>query len=65
MATYAQIENNIVVNVVEADPEWVAEQPGEWIEYDEANPCAIGWEVNNGVCVVPPPTPPPPMPPID
>lgn len=59
MATYAQVENNVVVNVVEADQEWIDQQTGEWIEYDEANPCAIGWDVENGVCVVPPPPPSP------
>lgn len=63
MSTYAQVENNIVVNVVEADAEWIAEQPGEWILYDAANPCAIGWDVVNGACVIPPP-PPEPTPPV-
>lgn len=58
MADYAQVENNVVVNVVVADAEWIAQQPGEWIEYDDAHPCAIGWDVENGVCVVPPPPPP-------
>lgn len=58
MADYAQVENNVVVNVVVADAAWIAQQPGEWIEYDEAHPCAIGWDVENGVCVVPPPPPP-------
>lgn len=58
MADYAQVENNVVVNVVVADAEWIAQQPGEWIEYDDAHPCAIGWDVQNGVCVVPPPPPP-------
>lgn len=58
MATYAQIENNIVVNTVIADAEWISEQPGEWIEYTEENPCGIGWNVVNNVCVVPV-TPPP------
>lgn len=62
METYAQVENNIVVNVVEADAAWIALQPGEWIEYTDANPCAIGWAVENGACVIPPP---PPKPPID
>jgi hypothetical protein len=60
MATYAQVENNIVVNVVDADAAWIAEQPGEWIEYTDANPCGIGWAVEDGVCVLPPPPPPPP-----
>jgi len=54
MATYAQVENDIVVNCVVADAEWIAEQPGEWILYDDANPCAIGWDVENGQCVIPP-----------
>jgi hypothetical protein len=59
MATYAQVEDNIVVNVVDADAAWIAEQPGEWIEYTDANPCGIGWAVEDGVCVLPPPPPPP------
>jgi len=59
MATYAQVENDIVVNVVVADAEWIAQQQGEWIEYDESNPCAIGWTVENGACVIPPPNPTP------
>ena len=54
MATYAQVENDIVVNVVVADAEWIAEQPGEWIEYTDENPCGIGWDVENGQCVIPP-----------
>ena len=60
MATYAQVENNIVINVVVADAAWIAQQPGEWIEYTSANPCAIGWDVVDGACVVPPPNPSPP-----
>jgi hypothetical protein len=59
MASYAQVENNVVVNVVVADSEWIALQSGEWIEYTAENPCAIGWDVENGVCIVPPPIPPP------
>lgn len=57
MANYAQVQNNVVVNIVVADADWIAQQPGEWIEYDDAHPCAIGWDVENGVCVVPPPPP--------
>jgi hypothetical protein len=57
--TYAQIENNIVVNVVVATAEWIAQQPGTWILYTTENPCAIGWTVTNGVCDIPPPPPPP------
>ena len=58
MADYAQIENSIVINVVVADAAWIAEQPGEWLEYDDQHPCAIGWNVQNGVCVIPPAPPP-------
>jgi hypothetical protein len=58
MATYAQVENDIVVNVVDADAAWIAEQPGEWIEYTAENPCIIGCDVVNGACVLPPPPPP-------
>lgn len=54
MASYAQVENNVVVNVVVADADWVALQSGEWIEYTAENPCGIGWDVENGVCIVPP-----------
>lgn len=58
MADYAQVENKIVVNTVVADAEWIAEQPGTWIEFDETHPCSIGWEVSKGVCVIPPAPPP-------
>jgi hypothetical protein len=63
MSTYAQVENNIVINTVLADAGWIAEQPGEWIEYDAAHPCSIGWSVENGVCVIPTPIPDPVDPP--
>ena len=62
MSTYAQVENNVVVNVVEADAAWIAQQPGEWIEYTAENPCIIGCDVVNGACVIPPPPPPTPYP---
>ena len=53
MATYAQVENGIVVNCVVADATWLGLQSGEWILYTDANPCGIGWAVENGACVVP------------
>jgi hypothetical protein len=62
MSTYAQVENDVVVNVVEADAAWIAEQPGEWIEYTPENPCIIGCDVVDGACVIPPPPPPTPYP---
>jgi len=60
MAEYAQVENNVVVNVVEADAAWIAQQPGEWILYTAENPCIIGCDVVDGACVIQtsPPTPP-------
>jgi hypothetical protein len=61
MAEYAQVENNIVVNVVEADAAWIAQQPGTWIEYTAENPCIIGCDVIDGACVIPPPPPPAPI----
>ena len=61
MATYAQVENDIVVNCVVADAEWIAEQAGEWILYTDENPCGIGWDVVDGVCIIPPPPPQPPV----
>jgi hypothetical protein len=43
MATYAQLdEENIVLNIVDADSDWVALQSGTWIEYTDAKPAYIG-----------------------
>lgn len=60
--SFAQVENGYVVNVVVADNEWIAAQPGEWIEYDAEHPAAIGWEVVNGQVIAPPPPPEPASP---
>ena len=57
MSTFAKVENNIVTNTVVADAEWIAQQSGTWIQYDEDHPCSIGWAVQNGVCVIPPAPP--------
>jgi hypothetical protein len=57
MAIYAQVENNIVVNMVVADAEWVAQQSGEWILSTDENRSAIGCDVVDGVCIIPPPPP--------
>jgi len=32
ISIYALLENDVVVNLVEADAEWIADQPGIWIE---------------------------------
>jgi hypothetical protein len=43
MATYAQLdEENIVLNIVDADNDWIALQPGTWIEYTDAKRAYIG-----------------------
>jgi hypothetical protein len=55
MKTYAQVENDVVVNTVVADANWAGLSDGEWIEYTHANPCGIGWAVENGACVLPEP----------
>lgn len=43
MNTYAQIDGEIVVNVVIADADWIANQPGTWAQYDDQYPAGIGW----------------------
>jgi hypothetical protein len=43
MSTYALIVGDTVVNVVMADADWIATQPGNWHEYDDDRPAAIGW----------------------
>jgi hypothetical protein len=52
---YAQVEKNVVVNVVVADASWAGLDDGVWIEYTDEQPAAIGWAVVNGVAVKPPP----------
>lgn len=51
--------NGVVVNVEVVAPEWVNSDPAHYIEYDAEHPAAIGWEVKNGVVIVPPPPPEP------
>jgi hypothetical protein len=46
--------NGIVVNVVVVAPDWVNTDFEHLIEYNEENPAAIGWQVLNGVVIVPP-----------
>lgn len=45
MSTYAEIDtNNIVVNVIVADAEFVATQTDKiYVEYTDENPAGIGW----------------------
>jgi hypothetical protein len=46
--------NGVVVNVVVVAPDWVNTDFEHLIEYNEENPAAIGWQVLNGVVIVPP-----------
>jgi hypothetical protein len=51
MSDYAQLENDIVVNVVIADADWIGLTVGVWVEYsNDVNPAMIGsrynWETN-------------------
>jgi len=50
---FAQVENNVVVNVVVADASWAGLLDGVWIEYTDEQPAAIGWAVVNGVAIAP------------
>jgi hypothetical protein len=43
MSTYALIVGDKVANTVVADADWIATQPGNWGEYDDARPAGIGW----------------------
>jgi len=52
-------KKGVVVNVEVVAPEWVNTDPTHLIEYDAEHPAAIGWEVKNGVVIVPPPPPEP------
>ncbi len=48
MATYAEINtDNIVVNCIVADAEFVATQTDKtYVEYNETKPAGIGWSYN-------------------
>jgi hypothetical protein len=57
MKNYAVIEDGIVVNVVIADDEWVAEQTTELVEYSDENPAFIGGDYVDGLFYRPQPYP--------
>lgn len=62
MATYAEINiENIVVNVIVADAEFIATQINKtYIEYTDENPAGIGYEYDpNTELFTPPPAPEP------
>ena len=54
---YALIENDVVVNTIIADAEFISQQSGQWIEYTDSRPAYIGVELVDGVLVAPKPFP--------
>ena len=67
MATYAEIDTeNIVVDVIVADAEFVATQTDKtYIEYDDTNPAGIGYTYDPETGLFTPPPAPQPIEPID
>ena len=51
------VTNGVVVNCEVVAPDWVNNDPEHLIEYTPENPAGIGWQVVNGVVIVPPPAP--------
>jgi hypothetical protein len=48
MSDYAELENDIVVNVVVAESDWVGLTFGVWVAYDnDVNPAMIGSTYNS------------------
>lgn len=47
MSEYAELENDIVINIVIADADWSGLTVGVWVAYDDAvNPAMIGARYN-------------------
>jgi hypothetical protein len=70
MSTYAEINTeNIVVNIIVADAEFVATQTDKtYVEYDDTNPAGIGYtyDPDTGLFTAPPqPEPVEPIEPIN
>jgi hypothetical protein len=60
MSNYARLdENNVVINVECAEPEWVAEQPDPsiFVAYTDLNPAYIGGTFDSGFFYPPQPYP--------
>ena len=59
MSVYAKIENDIVVQVIVAEEDFIATQEGTWIEDTEAvkNAAAIGYTYNSELDAFIPPKP--------
>ena len=56
MTVYAQIANNLVINVIVADQEFIDILPNS-ADYVLLTEGGIGWEYVNGVFIEPPPAP--------
>lgn len=56
MTVYAQIENNIVINVIVADQEFIDILPNS-ANYVLLTEGGIGWAYVDGVFIEPPPAP--------
>ncbi len=61
MSTYAEIDNeNIVVNIIVADAEFVTTQLNKtYVEYTDENPAGIGWTYDETTNTFTPPQPDP------
>ncbi len=47
MSDYAKLEDDVVVNIVVADPDWVGLETGIWVEYSyQINPAMMGSRYN-------------------
>lgn len=47
MSDYAELQDDIVINVVIADADWIGLTVGVWVEYsNEVNPAMIGSRYN-------------------
>lgn len=59
MATYAQVQNGIVVNCIVADATFIANLPNaaEFHEYDETRSAGIGWTWRDDANRAQPPEP--------
>jgi hypothetical protein len=51
------ITNGVIVNCEVVAADWVNNDPQHMIEYTSENPAGIGWQVINGVVIVPAPAP--------
>ena len=67
MSTYAEINTeNIVVNIIVADAEFIATQTDKtYVEYDDTNPAGIGYTYDPDTGLFTAPPQPEPVEPID